>query len=139
MEWSNLGYLVPFGAMAFMMLRGGGCCGGENYAGNNGGHGGGHHNQGSRGGHDGCCGGGSASKAQSSQNAEKHTETHFIVEGMTCQHCAATVEKALLGRQGVTAARVSLEDKKVEVHFDPAVINVETLKKMVREVGYQAE
>lgn len=116
-----------------MMRRGGGCCGG--------GHHGGHSDTGhSRSGHGGCCGDGSVPEPQLPKNVEENSATtNFIVEGMTCQHCAGTVEKVLLGRQGVSTAKVSLADKKVEVTFNPAVINVEAMKKVVREAGYQAE
>lgn len=133
MDWSNLGYLVFFGVMAFMMFRGGGCCGGGHDGGQSGtGH--------TRGSHGGCCGGGSVSESHSSKKVEeKSTTTNFVVEGMTCQHCAGTVEKALLGKQGVSAAKVSLVDKKVEVAFNPAIINVEALKKVVGEAGYEAK
>ena len=37
------------------------------------------------------------------------------VEGMSCNHCKATVEKALQAVPGVTAATVSLEKKQAVV------------------------
>ena len=134
MDWNNLGYIVLFGAMAFMMFRGGGCCGGGHRGGNNGGH-----NSGSHSGHGGCCGGSAPEPPTPKDTAASAAMTEFTVEGMTCQHCAGSVEKALLGRPGVSSAKVSLADKTVEVNFDPAVITVDGLKQAVREAGYQPQ
>ncbi|MDT8899658.1 heavy-metal-associated domain-containing protein [Anaeroselena agilis] len=136
MDWGNLGYIVVFGAMAFMMFRGGGCCGGGHRGGHNDGR------NGSHSGHGGCCGGGSVPEHQPRQTgnmAENATTTRFGVTGMTCQHCAGTIEKALLATAGVNGARVSLADKTAEVTFDPAVVTVEDLKRTVREAGYQPQ
>ena len=52
------------------------------------------------------------------------------IEGMQCMHCAGSVEKALLALSGVTAAKVSLEDKNCTVEgdlpADDAMINAVT-------------
>ncbi|MCH5286839.1 MAG: heavy-metal-associated domain-containing protein [Christensenellaceae bacterium] len=42
-------------------------------------------------------------------------EKKLLVEGMMCNHCKATVEKALSGVPGVTAATVDLEAKTATV------------------------
>ncbi|HMM21521.1 MAG TPA: heavy metal-associated domain-containing protein [Selenomonadales bacterium] len=161
MDWSNLGYLIFFGAMAFMMLRGGGCCGGghqqrgadsgQAHGGNAGaggccGSGHGEHNNGYHDRHDkdaheshDSSGSRSVSRIQLSKKlAENFATTHFVVGGMTCQHCAGMVEKSLLGKAGVSSAKVSLP-KIVEVTFDPEVVKVEDLKQVVREAGYLPE
>lgn len=38
-------------------------------------------------------------------------EKKMLVEGMSCNHCKASVEKALKGVPGVADAQVSLEEK----------------------------
>lgn len=57
------------------------------------------------------------------------------VEGMTCNHCAMAVKKALLRVPGVKDAQVSLERKEalVEGEADPTL-----LIQAVEEEGYKA-
>ncbi len=57
------------------------------------------------------------------------------VEGMTCGHCAARVEQAALGVEGVTEARVDLEKGILEVAGGRPHRVVEA----VRQAGYEAE
>ena len=52
--------------------------------------------------------------------AEKIVE--LAVEGMSCQHCVASVQKALDKLDGVERAQVELEEKKVEVVCDPDLV-----------------
>lgn len=42
-------------------------------------------------------------------------KTVLKIEGMTCGHCKAAVEKALLAVAGVTNATVDLEKKEAEI------------------------
>jgi len=59
----------------------------------------------------------------------------LTVEGMSCGHCSARVEKALNAIDGVEA-EVNLEQKTAKVELSKEVSN-ETLKKAVEEAGYQ--
>ncbi len=61
------------------------------------------------------------------------------IEGMTCEGCAPTVEKALRGVPGVAAAIVSYERKQATV-FVPKGKDVprEALLQVVRNAGYEA-
>jgi Cu+-exporting ATPase len=58
----------------------------------------------------------------------------ITIEGMSCSHCVARVEKALGGIDGVTA-RVSLEKKSAEISLTKPVAD-ETLKRAVEDAGY---
>lgn len=49
--------------------------------------------------------------------AEKIVE--LAVKGMSCQHCVASVQKALDKLDGAGHVQVELEEKKVEVVYDP--------------------
>jgi copper chaperone len=62
----------------------------------------------------------------------------LAIDGMTCQHCKMTVERALRGVDGVQDAQVSLEDARAEVEFDPGRATVEALVQAVDEEGYEA-
>jgi len=59
------------------------------------------------------------------------------VEGMSCNHCKMAVEKALQNITSVSKAEVDLEKGEVHVEYEPD-INVEELKKAVRNAGYEA-
>ncbi|MDA8234577.1 MAG: copper chaperone CopZ [Clostridia bacterium] len=59
------------------------------------------------------------------------------VEGMSCGHCKASVEKALKGLNGVGNATVNLEAKNVTVEYDGSAVNVEAMQKAIEDVGYE--
>lgn len=60
------------------------------------------------------------------------------VEGMSCNHCVASVRKALEGLEGVREADVNLEDKKARVELDKDLAD-ETLIKAVEDAGFSAK
>ena len=57
------------------------------------------------------------------------------IEGMSCGHCSARVEKALNALEGVTA-KVDLAAKKATVSFTNETTE-EQLKKAVEDAGYE--
>lgn len=57
------------------------------------------------------------------------------IEGMTCSHCSALVEKALKGVKGVQEAQVNLAEKKATVHGE--ALDPKQLEKAVIDAGYQ--
>lgn len=59
----------------------------------------------------------------------------MTVEGMSCGHCSASVEKALNAIEGVTA-KVNLEAKTASIELS-AEVSDEVLKKAVEDAGYE--
>ncbi len=57
------------------------------------------------------------------------------IEGMTCGHCSARVEKVLNMIDGVHAT-VNLEQKTAEVELD-AEVSEEQLKETIENAGYE--
>lgn len=57
------------------------------------------------------------------------------VEGMSCAHCSARVEKALAAVAGVTSAQVDLEAKIASVTCEG--VSDEQLKAAVEDAGYE--
>ena len=55
---------------------------------------------------------------------------------MTCDHCVATVERALAGVDGVRAATADLASQSALVEYDPSVADVASLEAAVAAVGY---
>ena len=69
---------------------------------------------------------------------EDSMEKILNVEGMSCNHCVASVKKALEGIDGVREADVSLEDKSARVELDKDLAD-EALVKAVEDAGYSAK
>ena len=70
-------------------------------------------------------------------NHKENTDMKQItlnVEGMSCGHCSARVEKALNAIEGVSA-KVNLEAKTAAVSY-PDTVTVESLKAAVTDAGY---
>lgn len=59
------------------------------------------------------------------------------IEGMTCEHCAGRVEKALNAIEGVSA-KVNLQAKTAEVNMQAPVTD-DVLKKAVEDAGYEVK
>lgn len=59
------------------------------------------------------------------------------VNGMSCNHCVMSVEKALkeIGANG----SVDLASKQVTVEYDDAAISLETIKEAIEDQGYDVE
>ena len=58
------------------------------------------------------------------------------VEGMSCGHCKAAVEKALKGIAGVQGAEVDLDAKVVKVSYDADKTSKSDLTKAITDAGY---
>ncbi|MDT8902985.1 copper ion binding protein [Anaeroselena agilis] len=61
----------------------------------------------------------------------------LTVEGMTCNHCKAAVEKAVRALPGVMAAEVDLAAKALKIDFDTAKNSLDDIKHAVEEAGYK--
>lgn len=58
----------------------------------------------------------------------------FRIEGMSCQHCAATVEKKLSGLK-LKSFKVNICS--VEAEFDESEITTETIQDAIEGAGYK--
>lgn len=61
------------------------------------------------------------------------------ISGMSCQHCVHAVKSALESLDGVKKAKVSLDEGKAEVKYDPKRVSTEQMIQAVSEAGYEAE
>lgn len=59
------------------------------------------------------------------------------IQGMTCAACSSRVERALQQVVGVTSASVNLTTERASVEYDPAVLNLEGLRRAIEKTGYQ--
>lgn len=71
------------------------------------------------------------------EKGEKEMKVTVNVNGMNCNHCKMSVEKALNSIDGVTSACVDLSKKNAEVTLSKEVADSE-LMKVVNEAGFEA-
>ena len=60
------------------------------------------------------------------------------IGGMTCGGCVKSVTRILENTEGVTKAKVSLENKNALIEFDPAKTNPAALIEAVEDGGFDA-
>lgn len=65
------------------------------------------------------------------------TQEKINVNGMSCGHCTAAVEKALQALTGVEKAVADLAGKNVVITYDPGQVSKEEMIKTIEEEGYQ--
>jgi copper chaperone len=63
-------------------------------------------------------------------------KTTLTVNGMTCDHCKASVTKALEGLAGVTSVQVDLSTKQAVVEHDEPGPDVPRMKAAVEAIGF---
>lgn len=61
------------------------------------------------------------------------------VEGMTCTHCENTVMKTVGSLNGVSKVDITLENKTVDVEFDPGKISIDAIKDAITQQGYEVK
>jgi copper chaperone len=65
------------------------------------------------------------------------TQETIKVEGMSCMHCQLRVKKAVEAVEGVQRADVNLQTKQVTVDYEDGKVNLEKVKAVIREAGYE--
>ena len=65
------------------------------------------------------------------------TTKRLIIGGMTCPHCQARVQQALLGVPGVARAQVSYDRGTADVTLDPEKATLAALRAAIEGVGYR--
>ena len=64
------------------------------------------------------------------------TRIELIIDGMSCDHCTARVQKALENADGVSTVRATLEPGGAVI--DGESLDPEILLAIVEDVGYEA-
>jgi len=68
--------------------------------------------------------------------AEGRKRVELKVSGMTCATCATTIEKSLMGLEGVAGAQVNLGNETATVEYDTTRVKLTDLEKAVTDAGY---
>jgi Cu+-exporting ATPase len=74
-----------------------------------------------------------------SKQASTLTSQHYLISGMTCASCVASVEKALLTVEGVEKAQINLAEQSALLFSSSAKIDEQQVTAAVSQAGYQAE
>ena len=69
---------------------------------------------------------------------KKIYEKNVYIEGMSCNHCKMSVEKALKSIDGVENVAVNLEDKKASITSTKSINNDE-IKKVIEDIGFEVK
>lgn len=64
------------------------------------------------------------------------TSTTLQVPEVHCDHCKTSLEGAVGGLNGVASVEVSVPDATLDVSFDEASVDLDTIKKTIEEQGY---
>lgn len=64
-------------------------------------------------------------------------KTVIKVGGMTCAACSARVDKMLNRAEGVSAASVNLATESAAVEYDPNIISLSDIEKIIVDTGYE--
>jgi copper chaperone len=67
------------------------------------------------------------------------TKTKLAVEGLHCGCCAVSLGIILRTVQGVTSARADFDTKTVDIEYDRALANLQTMNKAIEGLGYRME
>lgn len=78
------------------------------------------------------------SKYDKIKKEEKVMTKIILIEGMQCNHCKMSVEKALSGMDGVTKVEVDLEGKKATIESTEEISESE-IKEVIEEAGFEVK
>ncbi|MDO4434466.1 MAG: cation transporter [Alysiella sp.] len=65
--------------------------------------------------------------------------TVLHIQGMSCNACVKSIENTLSTTNGVIHATVNLPDASVQIDFNPAQTNIQTLIQVIEDAGFEAE
>ncbi len=60
------------------------------------------------------------------------------ISGMHCEGCSSRLTKILNNLDGVSDAKVSLENKKADLEYDEEQISIENIKEAISDAGFEA-
>jgi copper chaperone len=67
------------------------------------------------------------------------TQTTLSVPDISCGHCKTSIEGAVKPLDGVDTAEVSIDDRNVDVTYDPSKINLSDIIVAISDQGYEVD
>lgn len=59
------------------------------------------------------------------------------IDGMSCEHCVAKVEKAVSELEGVEKIKVKLKNAEAKVKFDETKVPLDKVMETITDLGYE--
>jgi copper chaperone len=67
------------------------------------------------------------------------TQITLSVPDISCGHCKSSIEGAVTPMEGVGKAEVSINDRTVDVEYDPSKVDLNAIVTAIDEQGYEVE
>ena len=67
------------------------------------------------------------------------TQITLSVPDISCGHCKSSIEGAVAPMEGVDSATVSIENRTVDIEFDPAQVDLAAIMSAIDGQGYEVE
>ena len=64
-------------------------------------------------------------------------KTTLRVEGMSCGHCEAAVQDAVLRLPGIRKVKADSRKKEVALKYDPSQVSLDQISEAIGEAGYE--
>jgi P-type Cu+ transporter len=68
---------------------------------------------------------------------QKIRTDHFLIEGINCASCVATVDKAIESLKGVSGS-LNFASKKASITYDPKSLSIKDIEAIISKTGYKA-
>jgi copper chaperone len=59
------------------------------------------------------------------------------VNGMSCEHCVKAIKNSLSEIDGIEKVDISLEEGTVTVEYDTSKVEIENIKNIIEDAGYE--
>ena len=67
------------------------------------------------------------------------TQKTLSVPDISCGHCKSSIEGAVSPLDGVSKAEVSINDRNVDIEYDPSKIELSSIIDTISDQGYEVE
>jgi copper chaperone len=67
------------------------------------------------------------------------TQKTLSVPDISCGHCKTSIEGAVNPLDGVSKAQVSIDDRNVDIEYDPSKIKLSSIIDTISDQGYEVE
>jgi copper chaperone len=67
------------------------------------------------------------------------TQITLSVPDISCGHCKSSIEGAVAPMEGVGKAVVSIDDRNVDIEYDPSKVDLSTIVTAIDEQGYEVK
>ena len=67
------------------------------------------------------------------------TQKTLSVPDISCGHCKSSIEGAVSPLDGVSKAEVSIDDRNVDIEYDPSKIELSSIINAISDQGYEVD